>query len=48
MLLVLNISAGTLQTLRNNGKLPYTKIGGLIYYDATEIDGILTKLGRAS
>jgi hypothetical protein len=33
---LLNISGGTLQTLRNNGKLPYTRIGGLIYYDATE------------
>jgi hypothetical protein len=38
---MLNISGGTLQTLRNNGKLPYTKIGGLIYYDAVEIDQIL-------
>lgn len=38
---LLNISYGTLQTLRNNGKLPYTRIGGLIYYDAEEIDQIL-------
>jgi hypothetical protein len=38
---LLNISLGTLQTLRNNGKLPYAKIGGLIYYDAHEIDRIL-------
>ena len=38
---MLNISGGTLQTFRNNGKLPYTKIGGLIYYDAVEIDQIL-------
>ena len=45
---LLNISGGTLQTLRNNGKLPYTRIGGLIYYDATEIDGILSNLKKAS
>ena len=45
---MLNISGGTLQTLRNNGKLPYTRIGGLIYYDATEIDGILTNLKKVS
>lgn len=45
---LLNISYGTLQTLRNNGKLPYTKIGGLIYYDAVEIDQILSNDKRAS
>jgi len=45
---MLNISGGILQSLRNNGKLPYTGIGGLIYYDATEIDGILTTLKRVS
>ncbi|MFC6095477.1 DNA-binding protein [Flavobacterium qiangtangense] len=28
----LNISAGTLQNLRINGTLAFTKIGGLIYY----------------
>ena len=38
---LLNISPGTLQTLRNTGKLPFTKIGGLIYYDAGEIDHLL-------
>jgi len=40
---LLNISGGTLQSLRNNRKLPFTRIGGLIYYDAAEIDQILTK-----
>jgi len=38
---LLNISAGTLQTLRNNQNIPFTKMGGLIYYDAIEIDRIL-------
>ncbi len=28
----LGISAGTLQTLKNNGTLEYTRIGGVIYY----------------
>jgi predicted DNA-binding transcriptional regulator AlpA len=39
---MLGISPGTLQTLRNNGKIPFTKIGGLTYYDAAEIDHILS------
>jgi len=43
---LLNISPGTLQTLRNNGKLPFTKIGGLIYYDAFEIDQLLVSQRR--
>lgn len=43
---MLNISAGTLQTLRNNGKIPFTRMGGLIYYDAAEIDQILTNQKR--
>ena len=29
---LLKISAGTLQNLRINGELKYSKIGGLIYY----------------
>lgn len=29
---LLGISAGTLQSLRLNGTLPYTKVGGLMYY----------------
>jgi hypothetical protein len=44
---VLNISSGTLQTLRNNGTLPFTKIGGLIYYDAEDIYKALTGKKRA-
>ena len=30
-----------LQTLRINGTLPYTKIGGIILYDAGEIDKVM-------
>lgn len=38
---LLQISPGTLQNLRINGTLPYTKIGGIIYYDAQEIQQIM-------
>ena len=34
---LLSISPGTLQTLRINGTLPFSKIGGVIYYDYSEI-----------
>ncbi len=34
---MLDMSLGTLQTLRINGTLPYVKIGGVIYYDQDEI-----------
>jgi len=27
--------------LRINGTLPYTKVGGIIYYDAEEIQGVM-------
>jgi Helix-turn-helix domain len=37
----LGISPGTLQNLRINGTLPYTKIGGVIYYDYQEITKVL-------
>ena len=38
---LLQVSPGTLQTLRINGTLPYSKIGGIIYYDAQEIQNVL-------
>lgn len=38
---LLNISPGTLQTLRINGTLPYSKIGGIIFYDSDEIDKVM-------
>lgn len=34
---MLSISDGTLQTLRINGTIPYTKIGGVIYYAYDDI-----------
>jgi hypothetical protein len=38
---LLNISPGTLQNLRINGTLPYTKMGGALYYDYEDIQKIL-------
>ena len=38
---LLGISAGTLQNLRVNGTLPFTKIGGLIYYRYEEIQKLM-------
>ncbi|NLZ46793.1 MAG: helix-turn-helix domain-containing protein [Clostridiales bacterium] len=40
---LLNISPGTLQTLRINGTLPYTKIGGTMYYNLKDIEKLLNK-----
>ena len=40
---MLNVSPGTLQTLRINGTLPYTKIGGTHYYNLTDIEKLLSK-----
>lgn len=37
----LSISPGTLQNLRISGTLPYTKIGGVIYYDYEEIQKVM-------
>jgi len=37
----LSISPGTLQNSRINGTLPYTKVGGIIYYDYDEITKVL-------
>ncbi|WP_117884259.1 helix-turn-helix domain-containing protein [Aureibaculum luteum] len=39
----LGISPGTLQNLRINGTLPYTKIGGVLYYDYEEICKVLER-----
>jgi hypothetical protein len=36
-----NISPGTLQNFRINGTLPYTKMGGVLYYDYDDIQKIL-------
>lgn len=40
---LLGISSGTLQNLRINGTLPYTKVGGVLYYDYEEIMSVMEK-----
>ena len=40
---LLNISSGTLQNLRVNGTLPYTKMGKTIYYEYDDVTAILKK-----
>ncbi|TRX72555.1 helix-turn-helix domain-containing protein [Carboxylicivirga sp. M1479] len=38
---LLEVSSGTLQNMRNNGSLPFTKIGGVIYYNHDDIQKML-------
>lgn len=42
---LLQISPATLQTLRVNGTLPYTKIGGSLYYRLEDINRLLAGKG---
>lgn len=43
---ILNISTGTLQRLRSNGTIPYSKIGNITYYDAADIDQVIERKKR--
>ena len=38
---MLGISPGTLQNMRINGTLPFTRMGGILFYDSVEIQKIL-------
>ena len=38
---LLKISSNTLQTLRDNGTIPFTKIGGILYYEMDAIQKVL-------
>jgi hypothetical protein len=40
---LLQISNGTLQTLRINGNLTFSKVGGTIYYDNDDIDKLMNR-----
>lgn len=40
---MLQISTGTLQNLRINGTLPFSKMGGIIYYDSEDIQKVMLK-----
>jgi hypothetical protein len=44
---LLNISPGTLQNLRLKGILPFTRVGGVIYHDAEDIQRMLESKTRA-
>jgi 3-methyladenine DNA glycosylase Tag len=41
-----NISAGTLQNMRINGTLPYSKFGTTILYDMEKVMGIFNENSR--
>jgi hypothetical protein len=45
---LLTISPGTLQNLRINGTLTFTKIGGTLYYDQDDINKILEQNKKAA
>lgn len=38
---LLNISPGTLQNLRINGTIQFTKLGGTIYYQSKDIEKLM-------
>ena len=41
---ILNISKRTLQTYRDNGKLPYSQIGHKIYYRPEDVEQLIKNL----
>lgn len=45
---MLGISPGTLQNLRINGTLPYSKVGGVIFYDRRELIKVMEMNKRNS
>ncbi|MCX2680662.1 helix-turn-helix domain-containing protein [Galbibacter sp. EGI 63066] len=38
---ILQISSSSLQKLRNNGSIPFTKVDGLIFYNRNHIEQLL-------
>ncbi|PAW95559.1 hypothetical protein CKK33_01825 [Mucilaginibacter sp. MD40] len=38
---LLKISAGKLQYLRDRGQIPFTKLGGVTYYDSDKIEQMM-------
>lgn len=45
---LLGISPGTLQTLRDNRTLPFTRIGNVMFYNIDDIDKMMTKFKSAT
>ena len=48
VLLLLHISKRSLQKLRDNGKLPYSRISGKFYYKVADIEQLLENNYRTS
>jgi len=44
---MLSISSGTLQNLRINRDIPFTKMGGTLYYETSEVVKALNKYKAA-
>ena len=40
---MLDLSAGTLQTLRQNGSISFSKVGGLIFYSYEDVMKLMEK-----
>ena len=40
---ILNIKERKLQTMRDNGTLPYSQIDGKIYYRTSDVENLLTR-----
>lgn len=45
---MLGLSPGSLQNLRVNGSLPFSKLGGIIYYSSDDIQKMLEEHKRAN
>ncbi|MFD2909802.1 helix-turn-helix domain-containing protein [Flavobacterium ardleyense] len=45
---LLNISSGTLQTLRSNGILTFSKVGGTYYYANEDIEKLMNSTKKAA
>lgn len=43
---ILNVSKRTLQTYRDNGKLPFTQIDRKIYYKPTDVEFLLNSIKK--
>jgi hypothetical protein len=46
VLKMLKISAGTLQHLRDSGQLKFSKVGGIIFYELKDIEGMIKAMNR--
>ncbi|MFC2080880.1 helix-turn-helix domain-containing protein [Bacteroidota bacterium] len=40
---ILNLSASSIQSLRTSGTLPFSKVGGTLFYDPNDVKEMITK-----